>query len=152
MLLIDKEGRVFGKANILDITILMFIFLIGITLLLTIFYPRIAAKQIIRMPQQKEVFVSVLIKGERTWLARYIKTGDGQKDLENRLMAEVVGIEEFQTTNNNGVVLVELRLKANIDESSFMRYGSNLLRPGQDFVLETKGYLLKGVVYSVRLK
>ena len=149
MQLIDKNGKIFGKVNILDFAVLLLVLLVVFIVAINKFFPDRVPGVIRRMPQQKEFIVKVILDKERNWLADYIKTGDGQRDLENNFMAEIIKVKKAKIADNTYSVIITLRLKANIEPGGFIVYGSNLLRPGENFVLETKGYLLKGLVYSV---
>jgi len=149
MQLIDKNGKIFGKVSILDFAVLLLVLLVIFAVAVNKFFPNRIHRVIRRMPQQKEFVVKVILDKERNWLVNYINIGDGQRDLENNFMAEIIKVKKTKIIDNTYSVIITLRLKANIEPGGFIVYGSNLLRPGENFVLETKGYLLKGLVYSV---
>jgi len=138
-----------AKVNILDITIILFILLIGFSLLVNKFIFRNQESAVIRMPDKKEYIVDIILKENRAWLIKHMKTGDGQKDLENNYMAKIVGIDK-RVIEGEKYNVVSIRLIADVKEGGFISYGNNILRLGEDFVLETKDYILKGVVYKVK--
>jgi len=138
-----------AKINILDITIILFMLLIGFSLLASKFIFRNKESAVIRMSDKKEYIVDVILEADRAWLVKYIKTGNGQKDLENNYMAEIVGIYK-KNIEDKEYNVVSVKLNAEVKESEFIVYGNNILRLGEDFVLETKDYVLKGVVYKVK--
>jgi len=150
MKLIDKNGKIFGKFNILDFTVLLFAVLIIFAVFFNKFYPNRGLKEIHRMPQKKEVIAKIILDRDIEWLIHHIKVGDGQRNLENTFIAKIINVKKSRIANTNDVhVIVTLKLKADLVQSGGIIYGGNLLRLGESFVLETKDYLLKGLVYSI---
>ncbi|MBI4981596.1 MAG: DUF4330 domain-containing protein [Candidatus Omnitrophica bacterium] len=143
-------GKIFRKFNLVDLLVLSFIFLVILAFFARAFMPQSILKKIRRMPQQEEVYVEVLLNKEKQWLKDYVKIGDGQRDLENNFMAQVIDIKDYFQNGEICGKIVVLKLRASIDSYGFIKYGSNILRPGQDFILENKDYVLRGVVFSVK--
>lgn len=149
MKFIDEKGKIFGKVNILDFTIIVFILLIVFVLVMVTFFPHRIPRAIRRMPQQKEITVKILLDKDRDWLAQYIKIGDGQRGYENNFMAEIINISKAKVVEEAERIIITLRLKANIEQGNFIVYGNNVLRLGEEFKFETKDYFLKGLVYGL---
>ncbi|MBI4707537.1 MAG: hypothetical protein HY761_06395 [Candidatus Omnitrophica bacterium] len=147
----DKKSFI-KNFNLADLLVLCFIFLLIFAFFAHTFIPKSILKKIRRMPQQEEVYVEVLLNKEKQWLKDYVKIGDGQRDLENNFMAQIIGLKDYSQNGEVYGKIVVLKLRASVDSYGFIKYGSNILRPGQDFILENKDYVLRGVVFSVKRK
>jgi hypothetical protein len=148
MRLVDKGAKFLGKFNILDLTVLSLALLLIVALFANKIIPNRMLKDIRRMPKEKEVIVRVILDRERNFLARHIKAGDGQEDLENNFRARVLKVETAGPLDSPETVIVTLKLRAS-EDGAFLIYAGKILRPGEVFSLETKGYFLSGFVYSL---
>lgn len=149
MKLIDKNGKLFGMVNILDLTVLLIILLLILSLSVNKLFPSRIPKAIRRLPEKKEFLVKIIVDNDSKWMDKYIKIGDGQRDLDNNFITKIIKIEKSVVIDNIESLIITLNVKAEIYQGGFVSHGSNLLRIGEKFTLETKGYLLKGTVYSV---
>lgn len=149
MKLIDPNGRILGRVNIADLVLMLLTLVVVAALTATALFPDRALKQIRRMPRQQEALVTIVLGKERSWLANSIVVGDGQKDLENRFTAEIIDLKKRPMGGEADAVTVTMRLKAMKDESGLLVYGGRILRPGEEFLLETRKCLIKGLISEV---
>ncbi|MBU1727272.1 MAG: DUF4330 domain-containing protein [Candidatus Omnitrophica bacterium] len=149
MRIIDKNGRVFGKVNIIDFVLILLAVLAVFAVSVNKFMPNRAIKNIRRMPQQEDCIVKVILDKERVFLVKDIKVGDGQRDIENNFVAQITGIRKEEIPDSPDAYVVSVSIKATVDNSGFFIYGKSILRPGEVFSFETKDYLLRGIIFKV---
>lgn len=163
MKIIDEKGRLFGKINIIDFTII--IFLLGFVPLFYFWY-KISNKPL--PPQHRNEWHEVTVKfsGLIPELAFLIKEGDYEIDSESKtIIAKVKDI--LESTPMKSVVRVNYGMYLRMDSNPFssdvilrlgllfkktadgeMLYKEKPLRIGENLVFKTSNYAISGTILS----
>ena len=149
MRIIDKSGRLFGKFNIFDITIILFVIL-----LLTVIYVKITREgklppaRITDVCKKKEVIVEVVM--DHPWVADYASPGDSE-ELDEGEYLRLLAIEErkIKSSANSRQTIAKFQIIAKINYSGALSIGRRILYPGEQVTFYGPGYILSGVIYKV---
>jgi hypothetical protein len=164
--MIDEKGRIFGKINIIDLSVILFLFC-----LLPIFYfgYRIWAKEHLMIKAVKREYYNVQIKCKLVKLEpevlKLIRAGDQEHDENGRAIGEIAGlgsVEPYQFEIDIGggekiikqhedllQIVANLKLSTTMKESGVMHYNAVPLILGLPLMFKTDKYEIEAIVLGI---
>jgi len=163
MAIIDDKGKVFGRINLIDLTLILGIFVIAA------FAFVVLTKQgkVVTVPEDKVVEYTMLVKAIRPDVAGYIKQGDIVKKQVTQGpigMVKSVDIRPAQmvldTSDGNKVLAtspvekdtyITIETKGRVGKD-IIATGNEVLRVGDRFNIITKWFIGDAVIISMDIK
>jgi len=155
MAIIDGKGRVFGKINIIDLMVILFIILvIAVGAKFALFKPA---------PEETKVTVEVLFKDTKPWVAKVISNGDTEVNDDNRIISKIKEIQAAPSamiiSSDTGEIYIrehpELKdvkvifdIIAEKKESSLLFHNKDI-KIGKNFSFSTDKYDISGTIISI---
>ncbi|HEY3375697.1 MAG TPA: DUF4330 domain-containing protein [Candidatus Aquicultor sp.] len=163
MAVIDEKGRVFGRINLIDFTLIIGIVVIAVAV--AVFATK--SGKVVSIPENNTVDYTVIVKGIRPDVAGYIKVGDlAKKQMTQNPIGTVKKVvlkpaqEVIDTADGKKVLAVSpVEKDAYITIETKGRAGSDListgnevLRVGDRFNLVTKWFLGDSVIIGMSVQ
>lgn len=143
--LLDGQGRLFGKINLLDFCVLLIAILAITTAGVLIFFPNAPRKILVQEAQWVTVDIQILFPSDPV----RPQAGDRQMNPEGEPMAEILSVRNADE-NSGTAVLATVRVKARLWRSDTPAFGNVPLKPGAPFHFNAERYYLEGRIQSVR--
>lgn len=149
MRLLDNRGRLFGRMNVIDLTVVAVLCAVGAAV-----YVRVSG---VGRPVQPyaldtntvRAIIDLRLPAEHAWLDPHIEPGLHQADPRTgEVVAEVVS----KQIDAAGGLVVTARLRAVRDSRDRLLYGDGPLVPGRKLTIETPMCHIEGIVADVRLE
>ena len=147
MALIDERGRLFGRINLVDLFVVLFVCAAG-----AVAYSWLTPSYRVAPPyslSSKGVWIEVdlYVESELAWIGESLTPGQVRLDPRSgRVMAEILGTEEI---GSHGGLVVHTRLQAVGDEAGRYFFQGKTLVPGQEIRIETDESVIEGRVYRI---
>ncbi|MDA0321323.1 MAG: DUF4330 domain-containing protein [Verrucomicrobia bacterium] len=146
MKLIDEQGRVFGRINVVDLVALILILIVAVVAIGS----RVRAGGLIQNVQfvqrDQPAHVRLVLERELSFLADVVRPGDEVGDARG-VTARVLGIERDVEDPRHVCVILWLRARSTTE--GVRMFGKFLLRPGSPMRVEPAQYQLRGYVQTV---
>ncbi|MEK6590249.1 MAG: DUF4330 domain-containing protein, partial [Nitrospinota bacterium] len=164
MKLIDEKGRLFGKVNVIDLLVILFI----ISLTPMIYY----GYKIFNVPPppppsslqnyQTKIQVFILFKNLPDKIVKKITVNDRELDGNGKVIAEIVGIEKIEPNtlligggqkehnmiidNTRSQVLVKMLISANAITNNQLLYKGEVISEGKMITFKADKYTIEGIL------
>jgi hypothetical protein len=162
MALVDEKGRVFGKVNLIDFTLIM-----GVVIAIALAFVVLTKQgKVVTVPENKTIQYTMLVKAIRPEVARYIKTGDiVKKQLTKNPIGTVKNIDVkparviIDTEDGRRVVttspvevdaLITIETKGRTG-ADIISTGNEVLNVGDRFNIVTKWFLGDAVILGMNV-
>ncbi len=123
MRILDKQGRFFGKINIVDLLICVVI-VTTLAGLYFYFFQRQALKSIIQTEAEAWYMpVEVIMDRDDYWVKKFIVKGDTQPDVYGRTNWKILDIAEITETGQEKRIILKLRLMIYREKTGALRFG-----------------------------
>lgn len=163
MALIDDKGKVFGRINLIDLTLVFGVFIIAALAFVVL------TKQgkVVTIPEDKTVTYTMIVKAIRPDVASFIKKGDiVKKQITQAPIGTVKGVEmkaaqEVVLTSDGRKVLAESPVEKDVyitietkgrAGSDIIATGNEVLRVGDRFNILTKWFLGDAVIIGMDVR
>jgi hypothetical protein len=143
--LLDKQGRLFGRLNLIDLLVI-----VAVCLLATVAYVRLTVPYRVAPPfalSETTHWTEVLLQipAEQTWTCDVATKGIQELDPRSgEPTAEVLGC-----TTVNGFPQVHLKVRAVQDANGRLLFENDRLVPGRQLTIETDACTLDGIIAHV---
>lgn len=142
--ILDAEGRLLGKINIVDLAIVAIVCAAVAGAYVKLSAPYRVAPPFSVGASRLWVEVDIQLPPDQAWMEAYALPGDKQYDgRSGEVNAEILGTERPEP---GGVLMVRARVLATRDESERLFYDGRRLAPGRQLRLETARAIVEGVV------
>ena len=159
MRLLDARGRLFGKFSLVDGVVGAGLAASGLVAYLALAQPAFLSRFVHRLHDEPAVEnVRIDFLPTTPFLLDQVDTGDVQRNPSGRLCAEVIGktlrpsaglmLDTSRVPPD--VWIITLRLGAKRGGDGVLKFGETQIKPGNWFCFEPSGYVLEGVILSVR--
>jgi len=152
MKIIDRQGRLFGKVNILDLTIITLSAFIAITFIALVHKTTSADKVFKREP----VVIKIRPRNLPEGLFDMIEIGDKSKNSDVGFYSEIikkveVGRKTEERYGDQQVIDVVLwiGLDAYVQEDGTIQFENTDIKPGSRFIFNSKNYRVEGKIIKV---
>lgn len=164
MRLIDEKGRLFGKINIIDIAVILFV--CSFVLMTYFGYKVLEARNVetANIPRNK-INIEVRFNGVIPELVKAMKEGDIEKDIFGRAIARIAHIESVKPAEmivifdgktptviphpSSKDVVAELEVAYTLGKNGEICCSNSPMRIGGKFTFVTNLYTVEGVVISI---
>lgn len=147
--IIDEKGRLFGKINLFDLTVILLIIFCGVAVYVGIRYPGRISRIIKGEPELKPVLVRVVLAEDLEWLSEYISIGDFQKGRFGEIIAEIIEKKWVSFVNGGRRLVIDLKVNARLQPGGILTIGGKPLRTGYTFGFGSKKVNFRGYVLEV---
>jgi hypothetical protein len=149
MSILDKEGRLFGRVNLLDaVFVIVVLCLLGVVLV-TRLLPNRPRQTVRGMDEPEPAVAKIIIPRGNEWLAGHIHPGDETRNVED-LSARILSVGKEAVPGSGTQMIVTVWLRTRRNPEGLLLFGQRALRPGGSFELCTHDYVLSGTVYSLQ--
>ncbi|MBE0447871.1 MAG: DUF4330 domain-containing protein [Actinobacteria bacterium] len=163
MAVIDDKGRIFGRINLIDLTLIFSVFVI-VALALVVM---IKQGKVVTIPEDKVVEYTMIVKAIRPDVAGYIRKGDivkkqltqgpigtvkGSVTEPARIMIDTAGGSRVATTSPTEVdAYITIETKGRVGKD-IIATGNEVLRVGDRFNIITKWFIGDAVIIGMDVK
>ncbi len=179
MNIIDEKGRLFGRINVIDFVVI--VFLLALVPIVYLGY-NIAAAKSKKDVAQISVNIQVKFADQMPELVGHIKSGDYEKDVLGRKIGEIISYsvapqesvyrqktaraskagEPVQTTEGSDQIITTIPISNSKDhilatlkivcyaKNGVLYYGEQPVKIGRDFIFSTDLYMVTGLVTDIR--
>jgi len=143
--LLDKQGRLFGWINLIDLVIVLTVAVLVAAAYARLTMPYRVAPSYAAPENVHWIEIDLQMPAGRDWLIPLVQPGLQERDPRSgQPVAEIVSC-----TAKDGVFTARLRVQAVGDPSSRLLFKNKRLAPGQTLRIETETCVLDGVVTRV---
>jgi hypothetical protein len=133
------------KFNLIDVALVLAIILVALAIYNKIFPPK-SFKKMYDVPAKKWFYAEIIVPSDKEWLYKYIKIGDRQIRMENKVSAEIMDIYYSQEFDKKERLIVKLKILAALEPGQYPLFGRHTLRVGEQIIFSTATYILTGYV------
>lgn len=152
MRIVDEKGRLFGKVNLFDAIIILFILLVIIFISANAFLPGKLYKTISDIPEYEYVQIDVLLPEELSWIKPHINPGDLWQGLfHGEPTAQILDVRETDEFGKDKRMLVRIKAFASKDKLGTLSFGKYTLRIGEIISFYTPKYIFRGYIVKVTM-
>ena len=145
MPLLDREGRLFGRLNLIDLAVIVSVCLIASVAYVRLTVPYRVAPPFALSKTIHWVQLDLQLPAQQTWTCDVAKPGVQELDPRSGApIAEILGCAVV-----NGFPEVHLKVRAVMDASGRLLFENVRLVPGRKLTLETDACFLEGIVARV---
>ena len=135
--LIDENGRIFGKVNIVDVLIIAIVIAGAYGSYTYIF------------GQSNETYVTILAPQQESWVYKNLARGDLELgSFTGRIIGEVVNVEIVPSLENKKDIFVTLKVDAS-NKNGVLFYKDEILRIGKEIEISTERVFFSGTTVSI---
>jgi len=143
MRFIDDKGRLFSKLNVIDLLIVLVVCLVVAVAYVKLTSPFRITPQYALPDSGEWIEVEIVLPSEQSWMNAFAEPGLTQLDARSgERIAEVLGSRQ----NEDGLTVVEARVRAGRDRQGRKIFDRHLLVPGQKVRIETEACVIEGYV------
>jgi hypothetical protein len=146
MKLIDEQGRVFGRFNVVDCVALLLILVVAVVAIGSRVRGGGLMQNVQFVQRDQPAHVRLVLERELSFLVDVIRPGDEARDTRG-VTARVLAVE--RDPDDAGQVSVVLWLRARIATEGVRMFGKFRLRPGSPMRVQPAQYQLRGYVQTV---
>ncbi|MBI4053287.1 MAG: hypothetical protein HY394_04575 [Candidatus Diapherotrites archaeon] len=137
MELVDKHGKLFGKANVVDVLIVVALILGAYTAYTFLF------------GLDKPTYVTILSKNQPSWVYKNIRVGDKELGyFTGRELGEVVGIEQIPSFQNKADLVVVMKIDAS-NKNGVLFYKDVIINIGKPIKISLGNVYLNGQIIGL---
>ncbi len=135
MKLIDNRGRLFGKYNIIDVMVVLFILLVVI----------VGARFVLVQPEAEWTIVKVRAGNQPDYVADSLAVGDLLLGGEGNVIGNITELQILPDGGDNKNIVMKLNLNTETQDNKTL-FNDNELKIGSSIGISTKKVTVKGTV------
>jgi len=95
------------------------------------------------------MLVDMIVPSDMEWMHKYIVKGDKQKELQDKIFAEVVDVYYSRESGGRGRLMVKLKILVALEPGQYPVFGRHPVRIGAPIVFQTEDYILTGYIANI---
>lgn len=139
MRIIDSKGRLFGKINIIDFFLLVFVLLIIIL-----------GMKFLKPKEKVEISLQMELSNQSAYIAKNINVGDIILE-DDEKAGEITGLTFLPASGTNKNIIISLKLFAD-SKNNKLFFNNQMLKIGNELSIELKDVIIEGVILHISKK